>query len=79
MTIPALLVMEALLEEDPVWRSICTRFKGDIVDQDDWKQSERLITTLKGTKINLRIQILDLCPSENQAVTNIIKNLGTEL
>ena len=44
MSIPALLIMEALLDSkdnikngSSVWRNLCTRFKEDITGSDDWE------------------------------------------
>ena len=40
MSIPALLIMEALLETaaqgSDIWRNLCTRFKEDITEGEDW-------------------------------------------
>ena len=51
MSIPALLIMEALLEDAekdpaPVWRNLCTRFKDGIIGQSDWLQTERHFAVL---------------------------------
>ena len=52
MSIPALLIMEALLEDtdnttSSVWRKLCTRFKEGIIEQSDWLQTERHFASLK--------------------------------
>ena len=86
MSIPALLIMQALLNvKDSVWRSLCKRFKEDITNQDDWQQTESQFKSLIGAKTLLRtlkLQVLDLDPHqgrEMQCETNSVKHLGMEL
>ena len=92
MSIPALLIMEALLETknssndgNGVWRSLCTRFKEDITANDDWEQTESSFKSLIGAKTLLRklkLQVLELDPyqgREMQYETNSVKHLGMEL
>ena len=68
MSIPALLIMKALLETaegSDIWRNLCTRFKEDITEGEDWQQTERQLRSFKGEKSKtlldkLRMQVLEL-------------------
>ena len=88
MSIPALLIMQALLEEDndgeAEWKSLCSRFKEGITSQDDWQMTQKEFKSLRGAKTlqrTLRLQVLELLDSssEMQCETNSVKHLGMEL
>jgi len=58
ISIPALLILETLLltshgpkaGETPIWPSLCTRFKEDILSRDDFKQAVKSFNSLRGAK-----------------------------
>ena len=96
MSIPALLVMETLSQEKDseqsnFWRNLCQRFKEEITESEDWRQSEQQFASLRVARTfleMLRLRVLELNPISNsnkrstnelQTETNLVKHLGMEL
>jgi hypothetical protein len=86
MSIPALLVMKALLNDQsaaPIWHSLCHRFKDGITSQEEFISALATFKSLQEAKTllhNLKLSVLDVARvTEMQAETNQVKHLGMEL
>lgn len=89
MSIPALLILETLLNDSQkkastAWTDLCKRFKADMVGSDEFKQAFQAFSHLHEMKslVNkIKLQVLEVAPqsSEFQSETNQVKYLGMDL